>query len=157
LVGLTKLPVEVVEEGDYSAWALKWESAALSTVFDRLAHGSEFTPDESKAIVVDINDNLVVVTISDGSLGTERSGWATGLASTQMAAKSLYGKYVAVVESAEQYCRIWKDGVYTDIIEIDVIQDSLYGVIVSYTGRYIIVLMWDDSDSEYTLQCYEGS
>lgn len=151
------LPMVFDVEGDFSDYLLKWESDPLSVVFDRFAHGSGFNAEETTAIIIDVNDNLVSVTVADATLGTEYANWSVGTGTTHMSDKSVFGRYLALIDSNERYLRIFKDGTLIKTIERDDALDELYGVIISPSGTYIIIMVWDNSDSDYRLRCYEGT
>lgn len=151
------LPMVLDVEGDFTNWAEKWESDPLVVVYDRFSHGSGFNALEEKAIIIDVNNNLVSVTVADGTLGTEHANWAVGTGTTKMSDKSVFGRYLALIDGNERYLRIFKDGELIKTIERDAVLDELYGVVISPSGKYIIIMVWDDSGSDYRLRCYEGT
>lgn len=151
------IPVVVVLEGDYSKWTLKWESDALTVVYNSFAHGSEFTNNETEAIIVDAHDNMVIVNVADGSLGTEHANWGYGFVSNQLADTSVLGRYMATCNHDFTAMRIFKDGVLQHTINIDDTNDEIDGCVMSPSGKYIIFCYWDNSGGDYRLRCYEGS
>lgn len=146
-------PVEVpVVEGDYSGYALKWES--VTTNLRQVCERSHFNTDDSVCYLYDFDD-LAVITIADGSF-VEHIGLANVL-DLQSRDKSVYGKYSVVVHINLVQMEVFKDGVSLQVIGVEDPADDIEGVIVSNTGKYIIIVYQDTSPTEYTFKCYEGS
>ncbi len=149
-------PPAVEIEGDYSDYTVKWDSLALSIDVDNPVHVSCFNTDETMFIYADVSNVVTTLQVSDGIILTEDAGFARGFTANQYADKSVYGKYMASINNAEDTLRIWKDGVLLKTITPVDPNDVFYGAYVSKSGLYIALAYWDDSDGNNRMRCYEG-
>lgn len=147
-------------EGDYSTWTLlKTFTALAGLAWIRVL--SSFNGTETIALVI---DNDYYFWIFDVAAGTATKG-ATRLKAqgdAQDADRSAFGKYyVAINYATDQNVYVYKDGVLVQTIDIpDVHYDSFEGVVVSRSGKYILLSWYDTSetgDNRYKALLYEGS
>lgn len=150
-------PAVAVEiEGDYSDYTVKWDSVGLTAGGDNPVHRSTFSGDEMMLMYADVFNAITIFQVSDGTIISENAGWARGVTGNQYADKSVYGKYMATINNAEDTLRIFKDGVLLKTITPVDPNDEFYGAFVSHTGRYMALAYWDDSEGDYRMRCYEG-
>lgn len=159
MVSLTKLPVDVPIEGDYSAWTEKW------TVYDTdfsaaLYLFSVITADELKALIVNEFD-FIIFNIADGTYT-----WYEDFNSAnfmeyvyQMAHYSTFNKYFGIIDRDRTSLRIYKDGVLVDTLTVDdAANDHFEGLAVALSGKYIVVYYYDGSPvARSGFRCYEGA
>lgn len=147
----------LVLEGDYAAWTLAWESVnAVVSVTDALCVPSSFNAIETIVLVHSGFEDMAVITVATGVF-TEYVNYSDG-ATEQNQDRSVLGTYQASIYApTPDELRIWKDGALIQTINRDAALDEFRGVVVSPSGRYILVLYYDNSDGDEKFRLYEGA
>ena len=147
-------------EGDYSTWTLLKTFTAL-TDMNWIRFLSSFNGDETMIIVVDYYYYPWIFDVAAGT-ATQGTTRLKAQGDVQDADKSAFGKYyVAIDYATDQSVYVYKDGNVVQTIDVtDLVNDSFEGVVVSRSGQYILIILYDGSEpmaTRFKGLLYQGS
>lgn len=150
----------LITEGDYSSYSLKHTIQCDAT--SRLIHAVQsWIPDESKFLYAGSDGSLIIVDISAGTI-TNTGVRITPSNDYYYASHSIFGKYFVGTDYSNNFwMKTYKDGVLLQTIDVDdTPYDYMFYPCVSPSGKYIIVIYYDYSESSadhYKMRIYEGN
>lgn len=149
-----------VFEGDYSSYATKSTIAADSNIYN-IKRVHAWALDETVFLYADGGNDLQLVNISAGTI-TDTTKDVSNPGEHSYHTQSKFGKYAVFTErTSQKELYIYKDGVLLQTLETDdTSNDSVFYLVMSPSGKYIICSYWDGSeagDARYKIRIYEGS
>lgn len=144
-------------EGEYNSYVLKWKRE-INDIY--LFYFSYFLPGEKKLICIVYTD-ILLIDVETGAIEVYQDYASTATVYAQTQDRSRFDRYSAMMRSDWMHIDIWKDDKIIQTFEVEdpATYDWFSGVVVSPSGRWILTLEVDESESpdKYFLRLYEGS